>query len=49
MDDYALQIDIKPERDIAYQFVSLSSGGRLTIRKTSALAWISTERNSPKN
>jgi hypothetical protein len=37
MDDDVLRIDIYPERDIEYLFVSLSSGGRLTIRK--AYAW----------
>ena len=37
MDDYVIQIDIRPERDIDFIFVSLSSGGLLTIRK--AYAW----------
>jgi hypothetical protein len=37
MDDYVIQIDIKPERAIDYKFISLSSAGLLTIRK--AYAW----------
>lgn len=36
MDDYVIQIDIRPERDIDFNFVSLSSGGLLTIRKVYA-------------
>jgi len=37
MDNYVIQIDIKPQHAIDYKFVSLSSGGLLTIRK--AYAW----------
>jgi len=37
MDDYISQIDIKPEQDIGYTFLSLSSAGLLTIRK--GYAW----------
>jgi len=36
MDDYVIQIDIKPERDIDFIFFSLSSAGLLTIRKSYA-------------
>lgn len=37
MDDFALQIDIKPQRDIEFKFLSLAGNGLLTIRK--AYAW----------
>jgi hypothetical protein len=33
MDDYVMQIDIKPEQDIALKFLSLSYTGVLTIKK----------------
>lgn len=37
MDNYVIQIDLKPQHDVDFKFVSLSSGGLLTIRK--AYAW----------
>ena len=37
MKDYHVQIDIKPAQDIIFNFVSLSSGGLLTMNK--AYAW----------
>ena len=33
MDDYTIQIDIKPPQNIDFKFVSLSSEGILTIKK----------------
>ncbi len=33
MDEYVIQIDIKPEKDIDFSFVSLSREGALTIKK----------------
>ena len=33
MDDYSIQIDIKPVQNIEFTFVSLSSEGLLTLRK----------------
>jgi len=33
MDEYAIQLDIKPEQDIDFNFVSLSKDGVLTIKK----------------
>ena len=33
MDDYVIQIDIKPSQNIDFKFLSLSSDGVLTIRK----------------
>ena len=33
MDDYSVQIDIKPPQTIDYKFLSLSSEGLLTMRK----------------
>ena len=36
MDDYVLQIDIKPDHDINFSFLSLSADGWLTIRKSYA-------------
>jgi hypothetical protein len=33
MDDYSVQLDIKPTQDIKFRFLSLSSEGLLTIRK----------------
>lgn len=37
MDDYTIQIDIKPEQDLEFRFLSLSKDGILVIRK--AYAW----------
>lgn len=37
VEDYDLPIDIRPAADINERFVSLSAGGRLTVRK--AYAW----------
>lgn len=37
MDEYIVQIDIKPEQDLVFSFISLSRDGLLTIRK--AYAW----------
>ena len=37
MDDYIIQIDIKPENDLDLRFLSLSKDGLLTIKK--AYAW----------
>jgi len=39
MDEYIIQIDIKPIQNIEFKFLSLSSGGVLTIRKS--YAWLS--------
>ena len=36
MDDYVIQIDIKPGQNIDFKFLSLSSKGVLTIRKSYA-------------
>ena len=36
MDDYIIQIDIKPDGDIDFKFLSLSGDGTLTIRKSYA-------------
>ena len=36
MDDYIIQIDIKPIQNIEFKFLSLSSEGALTIRKSYA-------------
>ena len=36
MDDYVIQIDIKPGQNIDFKFLSLSSEGILTIRKSYA-------------
>ena len=36
MDDYIIQIDIKPIQNIEFNFLSLSSDGILNIRKTYA-------------
>ena len=36
MDDYIIQIDIKPIQNIEFKFLSLSSEGVLTIRKSYA-------------
>ena len=36
MDDYIIQIDIKPTQDIDFRFLSLSSDGVLSIRKSYA-------------
>jgi len=33
MDDYTIQIDIKPSQNIEFQFLSLSSEGLLTMKK----------------
>lgn len=33
MDDYEVQIDIKPAEDIVYDYLALSSDGLLTIKK----------------
>ncbi len=33
MDDYTIQIDIKPVQNIEFQFLSLSSKGLLTVKK----------------
>jgi hypothetical protein len=33
VDDYVIQIDIMPEHNIEYKFLSLSSDGVLTVRK----------------
>jgi len=33
MDDYVFHTDIKPDKDLDYKFLSLSSDGLLTIRK----------------
>ena len=37
MEDYAIQTDIKPQGDVDFKFVSLSSDGLLTVRK--GYAW----------
>ena len=36
MDDYSIQIDIKPAQNIEFRFLSLSSDGLLTMRKSYA-------------